>query len=494
MRLYGKIVLVALLPLLLALGLGFFRLGSILRFQQMSHRNEENMKMTLLNSRFEALREERRKYAAILAGASDAARAVEAGDTGFLLRWGELFLNPVTLSVIFFTDGDGTVLARSHDPYRFGDTLKDHPAFAPVLRGETVTDVFELDGMILTLHGTPVKLYGDVQVGAAVVGAEVTPELLEFLAKGTGLGMELKFEGFPPVATGNCSGERRFVSLLSGDAKAEPSGSGVEYARVFFEEDPLGENLLIFQRNLGLVMFLLFILLTSGLFLLLRRYLRPFSLLVEDVTLLSGSQEDLFRLRKKLEKDYRYANHEVSVIAEALSRLMEHVQETITLLEWTSRTDRLTRISNRLHLDSVLETSILEARAKEEPLSVVLFDLDHFKQVNDDFGHQAGDRVLQRTAEILKLFVPTGFVGRWGGEEFLAILPGLAASEAVAFGERIREAIREQRFLPDRIVTISAGVVEMASGDTPDLLVGRADKALYEAKATGRNKVVFRKA
>ncbi len=125
---------------------------------------------------------------------------------------------------------------------------------------------------------------------------------------------------------------------------------------------------------------------------------------------------------------------------------------------------------------------------------MVLFDLDHFKQVNDDFGHQAGDRVLQRTAEILKLFVPTGFVGRWGGEEFLAILPGLAASERVVFGERIREAIREQRFLPDRIVTISAGVVEMASGDTPDLLVGRADKALYEAKATGRNKVVFRKA
>ncbi len=493
MKLYWKIILLALLPLSLALGLGFFRLEAILRFHRANQEKAEHLKMALLYSRFESFRQERQRYASILGGASDAARAAEAKDTGFLLRWGKLFLDPLHPSRIFFTDMNGTVLARAHDAHRFGDSLKGSPALAPVLRGERVEGIFNVEGEMLSLSALPVKLYGDIPTGAVLVGTELTSEYLARLVEETGLGMELKVEGFPLLAAGDREG-RRIDFPPSSSQDSFPGSLKIEKAILFIPEDPLTSNLLLFQRNLGLVMFLLFMLLISGFFLLLRRYLRPFSLLVEDVTLLSGSQEDLFRLRKKLEKDYRYANHEVSVIAAALSRLMEHVQETITLLEWTSRTDRLTRISNRLHLDSVLETSILETRAKEEPLSVVLFDLDHFKQVNDDFGHQAGDRVLQRTAEILKLFVPTGFVGRWGGEEFLAILPGLAASEAVVFGERIREAIREQRFLPDRIVTISAGVVEMASGDTPDLLVGRADKALYEAKATGRNKVVFRKA
>ncbi len=85
-------------------------------------------------------------------------------------------------------------------------------------------------------------------------------------------------------------------------------------------------------------------------------------------------------------------------------------------------------------------------------------------------------------------------MGRWGGEEFLAVLPGLAAHEAMAFGERVRVAMEKERFSVDRQITISAGIAEMAPGDTPDFLVGRADKALYEAKATGRNKVVFREA
>jgi diguanylate cyclase (GGDEF)-like protein len=488
MRLYWKILLLALLPLFLALGFGFFRLEGLLHFHKGIHEKEQDLKLALLASRIEAHQQQIRTYAAILAGAPDAARAVEAGDTGFLVQWGKLFLHPLRISRVFFTDLEGTVLARAHDPYHFGDSLAGHPALTEALSEGQARGIYELEGDLLTLCAVPVKLYGEIPLGVALAATELTPGFLAFLSEGTGLGLELKVEGFPLFSAPLSGKARNSVSLLP---KISAGNIRVEEARAFFEEDTLGSGLLIFQKRLMPGVLLLSLFLVLALFLLLRRYLRPFSLLVEDVTLLSGSQDDVLKLQDKLRENHQYVNHEASVIAEALSRLMQRVQETITLLEWTSRTDPLTQISNRLHLDALLESSFTEVRRKGEPLSVAIFDLDHFKQVNDDFGHQAGDGVLQRTAEILKLLVPLGFVGRWGGEEFLAVLPGLAAQDAIAFGERVRVAMEKERFSVDRQITISAGIAEMAPGDTPDFLVGRADKALYEAKATGRNKVVF---
>ena len=490
MKLYWKIILLALLPLSLALGLGFFRLEAILRFQRANQEKAEHLKTALLSSRFESFRQERQKYASILGGANDAARAAEAKDTGFLLRWGKLFLDPLHPSRIFFTDMNGTVLARAHDAHRFGDSLKGSPALASALRGERVEGIFNVEGEMLSLSALPVKLYGEIPTGVVLVGTELTSEYLARLLEGTGLGMELKMEGFPLLAAGDREG-RRIDFPPSSSKDSFPGSLKTEKATLFIPEDPLTSNLLLFQRNLGLAMFLLFTLLISGFFLLLRRYLRPFSLLVEDVTLLSGNQEDFSRLRIKLVRDYRYVNHEVAVIAQALSKLMERLQETILLLEWTSRTDPLTHISNRLHLDSLLTGEMARVRREKKPLSVLIFDLDHFKEVNDDFGHQAGDEVLRRTAEILKIFVPRGYVGRWGGEEFLAILPEVSAPEALEFGERARKAMEREPLPISRVVTISAGVAEMSGEDSPDSLVARADKALYEAKSTGRNRVVF---
>lgn len=491
MRLYWKILLLALLPLFLALGFGFFRLEGLLHFHKGIHDKEQDLKLALLASRIEAHQQQLRTYAAILAGSPDATRAVEAGDTGFLVQWGKLFLDPLRISRVFFTDLEGVVLARAHDPYHFGDSLGGYPALTEALSEGQARGVYELEGDLVALCAVPVKLYGEISLGVALVATEITPAFLAFISEGTGLGLELKVEGFPLFSAPLSGKARSSVSLLP---KISAGNIQVEEARAFFEEDTLGSDLLLFQRRIMPGMLMLSLFLVLGLFLLLRRYLRPFSLLVEDVTLLSGTQDDVLRLREKLEKNHQYVNHEASIIVEALSRLMQRVQETITLLEWTSRTDPLTQISNRLHLDALLESNLNEARRKGEPLSVAIFDLDHFKQVNDDFGHQAGDAVLQRAAEILKLSAPSGFVGRWGGEEFLAILPEFGGDEAVALGERVRVALEKERFSVDRQITISVGIAEMAPGDSPDFLVGRADKALYEAKATGRNKVVFREA
>ncbi len=492
MKLYWKIVLLALLPLLLIAGVGFFQIEGMRRIKKKSREEAENLKITLLHSRFRAFREEREKCASLLAGSSDAARAVKIGDTGFLLPWGELFLDPPSLSRVFFTDMEGVVLARAHAPYRFGDNLGDHPLVASTLRGKSSSGIFEMEGDLLILYALPVKLYGEIQVGSVMVGTELTSEFLATLIEGSVVGMELEVEGFPLLAVGNCSGEKHTVPLFPVSSEKTLK---VERVTAFFGEDPLASGLFLVQRNLTLALAILPVFLAWGFFLLLRRYLRPFFLLAQDVTLLSEEPENFSKLQKKLSLHFnKYKNHEILIILGALSGLMKRVQKTILLLEWSSRMDHLTRISNRLHLDSILKSETLSAQHTEEPLSVVIFDLDHFKRVNDEFGHQMGDKVLRRTAEILKLLVPVGFVGRWGGEEFLAVLPGATASEALDFGERTRKAMEREPFSIFRSVTISAGVAEMASGDTPDSLVARADKALYEAKEAGRNRVVFRKA
>jgi diguanylate cyclase (GGDEF)-like protein len=126
-------------------------------------------------------------------------------------------------------------------------------------------------------------------------------------------------------------------------------------------------------------------------------------------------------------------------------------------------------------------------------VAIALVDLDHFKAVNDDFGHQAGDATLRGVARALRSELrDADHVGRLGGEEFLAILPDTGPQEAVAVAERIRERIAAMPRKVDRAVTASVGVAAMPGDATGvDQLMGAADRALYAAKDGGRDRVVW---
>ena len=160
-------------------------------------------------------------------------------------------------------------------------------------------------------------------------------------------------------------------------------------------------------------------------------------------------------------------------------------------LERRSRTDPLTGLANRTHLDAVLRQEADRAERYGRPFAVILFDVDHFKAVNDVHGHLAGDKVLRTMAAAAKATVRTSdMVGRWGGEEFLVLLPDTASDEAVALAEKLRNSVDEYEFPDGLHCTISIGVAQMLPGDTPVSLVHRADTALYRAKKEGKNRVV----
>jgi diguanylate cyclase (GGDEF)-like protein/PAS domain S-box-containing protein len=154
-------------------------------------------------------------------------------------------------------------------------------------------------------------------------------------------------------------------------------------------------------------------------------------------------------------------------------------------------TDELTDLSNRRAGEQAIAREAARARRTGRPLSFVLFDVDHFKLVNDTHGHATGDRVLREVARYLSAFLRRGDIAvRWGGEEFLVILADELHEAARFFAERVRKAIEILRIEDVGPITISAGVSELMDDESAEEALSRADANLYEAKRTGRNRVV----
>ena len=190
-------------------------------------------------------------------------------------------------------------------------------------------------------------------------------------------------------------------------------------------------------------------------------------------------------------------------IGERILKLQASLQESRHNMENLAMHDTLTGLLNRraIHDRALGELNRLKRGTISGPLSVILLDIDHFKDINDTYGHEAGDRTLQAVAKLLQGHLRSyDGLGRWGGEEFLMLLPGTGLSEACAVAERVRATLVEaQPPLPDgtRVaVSASLGVaaIDEAGSETVgeqwlDQLVRAADRALYEAKSAGRNRV-----
>ena len=171
------------------------------------------------------------------------------------------------------------------------------------------------------------------------------------------------------------------------------------------------------------------------------------------------------------------------------------LQELARDLGQQAVTDPLTGLYNRLKIDQVLTDEMLRASRYGDPFSLVLFDVDNFKAINDAHGHQIGDKTLVRLSDTASAMVRRSDVlARWGGEEFVLLTRGADGAMAQLAAEKLRAAIERLDFEDAGQVTCSFGVTQYADGDTAEDLVSRADRALYLAKLNGRNRVeaVFR--
>ncbi len=209
------------------------------------------------------------------------------------------------------------------------------------------------------------------------------------------------------------------------------------------------------------------------------------------------------RLNKELEKRVAERTSELNAAHADLSQANGRLQsqlEAITTLEKNVRElavhDALTGLYNRHYLADRLEAEYSRARREQHPIAYLLVDIDHFKLVNDHYGHQAGDRILQAVAQVILGQIRRSDIAcRYGGEEFLIVMPEVKAADALQRAETFRKSIEDLRVEEgDRIIqiTVSIGVaIYPVHGATNDQMLGSVDLALYEAKDSGRNRVVL---
>lgn len=197
-------------------------------------------------------------------------------------------------------------------------------------------------------------------------------------------------------------------------------------------------------------------------------------------------------------------NHRMRLDTETMSKELEASRQRIDKLHSSLQKatevglrDPLTSVGNRRCFDIKLADAISTTEQSKAPLAIILGDIDMFKKVNDDFGHQIGDEVLKYFAQLLQSNVRDhDTVARFGGEEFAIILPGSDNKSAAQVAERIREQLVSKHLTIRKtsqeigMVTASFGVTQLQAGETAKSLVSRADAKLYEAKKTGRNRVI----
>ena len=187
-----------------------------------------------------------------------------------------------------------------------------------------------------------------------------------------------------------------------------------------------------------------------------------------------------------------HLNEEAAIAQYALTSANVGLQQREVRIVEESLTDALTGVGNRRKLEQALALEIGRARRENTALSVIMADIDHFKRVNDEYGHSAGDQVLMQLGALLKSKTRAiDSIARFGGEEFVVLMPSANLADAMSRAEQIRTALAAEVIAPlPTPVTASFGVVELSGDEDGPALLHRVDVALYQAKDGGRNRVV----
>jgi diguanylate cyclase len=196
-------------------------------------------------------------------------------------------------------------------------------------------------------------------------------------------------------------------------------------------------------------------------------------------------------------KEMEASNQKLEARLSASKQEITELQENLEAVRTESLTDPLTQLANRKYFDGALEAAIADAQAKNEPLSLMMTDIDHFKNFNDSFGHLTGDQVLRLVATSVKQNVKgLDTAARYGGEEFAVILPNTVLRSAIVVADHIRRAVMTKELMKRSTgehlgrVTVSIGVATLKKGDTAQSFIERTDMCLYTAKRHGRNRVM----
>jgi len=203
------------------------------------------------------------------------------------------------------------------------------------------------------------------------------------------------------------------------------------------------------------------------------------------------AERETKRAKEELEIRVAERTRELNKALFEVGDMAVQLNASLQQIENLAVTDSLTDTYNRRKLDEIIAEEHGSGKHKKPPFSLIMFDVDHFKRVNDRFGHGIGDDVLKHLCGLIRGLIRQGdLLIRWGGEEFILLLPATEIQEAGPFAERVRLKVEQEKFPIVGQITISLGVAQLREGDSIDDLIKRVDNSLYQAKQQGRNRVV----
>jgi len=203
------------------------------------------------------------------------------------------------------------------------------------------------------------------------------------------------------------------------------------------------------------------------------------------------AEKETIKVKEELEVRVEERTRELNKALFEVGDMAVQLNASLQQIEYLAVTDTLTDTYNRRKLDEIIAEEHDSGKNKKPPFSLIMFDIDYFKRVNDKFGHSVGDEVLKQLCRLIRGLIRQGdLLIRWGGEEFILLLPATEMKEAEPFAERVRLEVEQETFPKVGQITISLGVAQLREGDSIDDLIKRVDNSLYKAKRQGRNRVI----
>lgn len=485
MKLYHKILILIAIQLLAVFIFCIYQIQTLYLSQKRFFEDRMKIESVMIQRRFDNAVDNLYKTADILSNSQEVIMGILSSDTDLLYNWSKLFI-PQYGNKIFFADEEGVVIARGDAEFHFGDTVGHHSYFQKALRETSFLGIDVVDNKEFLLLAKAIRPKEGQAIGVIVIGLEINDAFLRAQTLGTHMAIAYSSDLTPDAKKQNLflkeyplelvlnQGELKNISLRMGLHSQEELGAITD----------MRASLLIGF----MIVFVLFFLLVRA---VLLQHLESYNALVK---LLLAFYDDKFSIDNFIVKTKEIAlsrkgTQEIRKIGGVLSRITQKMADTQKSLESLSETDHLTQIANRHKLDDFMDQKLKEA-ARGIIFSVILLDIDKFKTINDTLGHAIGDKVLKELARTLAESIRTSdIVGRWGGEEFLIILPATDNQGALISTEALRKKIEQTMLICDITITASFGVATYKEGDSGRGLIKRADDALYRAKNLGRNRV-----
>jgi len=217
-------------------------------------------------------------------------------------------------------------------------------------------------------------------------------------------------------------------------------------------------------------------------------------------TILSGKVFSATFINKKENGELYYEDETITPIFDPKTQKIKYfvatgkdITENINMINDLQRlatTDTLTGIYNRYKINQIIDEEIARTKRYKENFALIMFDIDHFKEINDTYGHDVGDHILQELSHIISSSIrETDNFGRWGGEEFMLIAPKISREDAIKLAEKLRKIIQNHHFEEVKKITVSIGIALFEDGDDKEEKLKEVDNALYKSKQNGRNRV-----